>query len=257
MAHDRENEGGGPAPHPGARLLLHSGGLFNARVYCVADDAAGACHVEKDFSSSPWLVRNTIGRFLIWREAWILRALRRRTDIVPDGVRRLSPFCLREDFCPGRTLRQLQYDIAPPGVPPEEADLSGALPRAFFETLRAGVAACHRARFVHLDLHNARNIIAGADGHPVLIDWQSALPTVLFLPPLRRALERIDLAGVYKIWERFRPADLSNDERRFLRRSRFVRRHFWIPRLYWPGKGARPSPPSHTSGGGNAPAVLQ
>ena len=219
------------------KALIHRGGPFNARVYRVEDDA-GAQHVEKDFLDSPWLVRNTIGRFLIWREYWILWRLR-ETGVVPGGVRRLSPLRLREDFCPGFALRDSAcgvyardaFDPAKArGVPPEM--MREPVPRAFFEALEAGVHAVHAARFVHLDLHNARNVMVGPGWKPVLIDWQSALPTRWMPPPLRRALERIDLAGVYKFWNKFRPGELSAEQLSFLHRSQFIRRHFWIPRVH-------------------------
>jgi len=199
------------------RTLIHRGGPLNARVYRAAG-AYGASWVEKDFSACPRLVRNTVGRFLVWRECWILRRLERRTAVVPDGVRRLGPFALREDFCEGDTLRACRQRRETP-------------PLAFFEALEEGVKAAHAARFVHLDLHNSRNVMVGPGWRPVLIDWQSALPTFWMPGFLRRALERIDLAGVYKFWDKFRPGELSPDRRKLLERSRFLRRHFWIPRL--------------------------
>ena len=217
--------------------LLHKGGPCNACVYRVEDDG-GAAHIEKDFRRSPWLVRNTAGRFLVWREDWILRRLE-KTGIVPGGVQKLSPYCLREDFCPGFALRDSDTgvyagNVFDPtkvhGVPVEM--LREPVPRAFFETLEAGVKAVHAARFVHLDLHNSRNIMVGPNWKPTLIDWQSALATRWMPPPLRRALERIDLAGVYKLWNKFRPGELSPDRMKFLHRSQFIRRHFWIPRLH-------------------------
>ncbi len=214
------------------RTLIHAGGLFNARVYKVAHQD-GTFHIEKDFSASPWPVRNTVGRFLIWREAWILRYLEHKTAIVPGGVRILSPFCLREDFCRGKTLHEVRDAATPADLAPGETpDLSTALPHIFFEMLACGVDDCHRAHFVHLDLHNSRNVMVDPDGHPVIIDWQSALPTFLVLPPLRHALERIDLAGVYKFWQLFRPRELTSKQTHFLEHSRFIRQHFWFPRLH-------------------------
>ena len=221
----------------GTRILIHAGGTFNAFVYRV-ENAEGDRWVEKDFSRNPWIVRNTVGRFLIWRECWILRRLA-KTDIVPGGVRRLGAFALREDFLPGFTLRDTAcgaytlnfYDPAKAvGVPPEM--LREPVPRSFFAALEEGVQAVHAAGFVHLDLHNARNVMVGPDWKPVLIDWQSALPTFWMPHFLRHALERIDLAGVYKFWNKFRPGELSAEQLRFLDRSRFVRNHFWIPRLH-------------------------
>lgn len=219
------------------RILIHSGGMFNAQVFRVEEPDGTRC-VEKDFSASPWLVRNTAGRFLVWRECWILRRLA-STAAVPGGVRRLSPFSLREDFVEGFALRDSDTGVYASnvfdpskavGVSPEM--LREPVPRAFFEALERGVRACHAAGFVHLDLHNSRNVMVGPGWTPTILDWQSAMPTFWMPPFLRRSMERIDLAGVYKFWNKFRPGELSPDRLRFLERSRFLRSHFWIPRLH-------------------------
>lgn len=210
------------------RTLIHAGGPLNARVYRV-EDADGARWIEKDFAASPWLVRNTVGRFLVWRECWILRRLE-KTGIVPGGVRKLSSVCLREDFCEGITLRDARN--APPPRDDGDPDPRHLAPKSFFEALDAGVKACHAARFVHLDLHNYRNVMVAPGWKPVLLDWQSALPTFWMPRFLRRALEHIDRAGVYKFWNKFRPGELSQNQLRRLDRSRFIRKHFWFPRLH-------------------------
>ena len=219
------------------RTLVHKGGALNARVYR-AEGADDSAWIEKDFSACPRLVRNTLGRFLVWRERWILRRLE-KTGLVPGGVRKIHSFALREDFCPGFALRDSDTGVYASNVfdPSKAVGVPAAMlrepvPRAFFEALETGVKACHAAGFVHLDLHNSRNVLVGPGWKPVLLDWQSALPTCWMPGFLRRALERIDLAGVYKFWDKFRPGELPPDRLAFLRRSRFVRRHFWIPRIH-------------------------
>ena len=104
--------------------------------------------------------------------------------------------------------------------------------RDFFTRLENKVRAFHAAGFVHLDLHNARNVMVGTGENPVIVDWQSAIPTFFMPRFLRRAFERIDQAGIIKFREMFRPKDLTEAERRFLSRSRFFRKYFWIPRLH-------------------------
>ena len=209
------------------RELLHRGGAFNADVFLVTE-ADGARHVEKDFSGRAWIVRNTVGRFLIAREAAFLRRLA-GTGIVPSGVGRVSPFRLRESFCEGGTLRPHMWF----GKTPREKP--GDIPREFFEALEAGVREVHGLRIVHLDLHNGRNIMVAPGFRPVLIDWQSALSTAFAAPPLRRALERIDLAGVYKFWENIRPGEIDAGKRGMLRGVMSARRRFWIPALHKTG----------------------
>lgn len=219
------------------RILLHSGGACNARVYRV-ESGDGRAWIEKDFGACAKWIRRTVGRFLTWREWWILRRLE-KTGVVPTGVERVSPTCLREDFCEGFALRQTLCGVYAGnrletaqwhGVPEEM--LREEIPASFFDELEAGVRAVHRAGFVHLDLHNARNVMVGPGFHPVLIDWQSAVPAFVLPGPLRRALERIDLAGVYKFRELFRPGELKEDERRRLERSRHMHK-YWLPRLRW------------------------
>ena len=219
------------------RTLLHRGGPLNARVYR-AEDAGGAAWSEGGFSEGPRPVRNTLGRYLVWRECWILRRLA-ATGAAPGGARRLGPFALREDFVAGFALRDSDTGVYASnvfdpskvhGVPAEM--LREPVPRSFFEALEAGVRAVHAAGFVHLDLHNSRNVMVGPGWRPTLIDWQSALPTGRMPGFLRRALERVDLAGVYKLWNKFRPGELDESRMRFLERSLFIRRHFWIPRIH-------------------------
>ena len=202
--------------------------------------------MEKDFGTCAWWVRWTVGRFLVWREGWILRRLA-GTGVVPTGVERVSATCLREDFCEGFALRDTlcgAYKRNKPetsrwhGVP--EAMLREPIPASFFDEPEVGVRAVHRAGFVHLDLHNARNIMVGPGFHPILVDWQSALPAFVLPRFLRSALERIDLAGVYKFREKFRPGELGAAERRALERSRYLHK-CWLPRLH-PADAAAPRP---------------
>ena len=231
------------------RTLVHRGGALNARVYR-AEGADGTAWIEKDFSECPRLVRNTLGRFFVWRECWILRRLQ-TTGLVPGGVRRLGPFALREDFVAGFALRDSDTGVftrnaCEPSTAYGVAEemLREPVPRSFFEALEAGIRAVHAAGFVHLDLHNSRNVMVGPGWEPTLIDWQSALPTFWMPGFLRHALERIDLAGVYKFWNKFRPGELSPERLRFLERSRFLRRHFWIPRIHRSRVRPAPRPPS-------------
>lgn len=218
------------------KTLLHEGGWANAMVWRCRDEE-GAEWVEKDFSPANWLVRNTLGRFLVAREAWVLGRLS-GTGVVPEGVRKISAVSLREDVVPGFALRDsacgaYRGNVFDPtkvhGLDPDT--LRQEIPSSFFDALEAGLRACHAAGFVHLDIHNARNVMVTPGFRPVVLDWQSALP-VRFMPrPFRRMLEKIDLAGVAKFRAKFRPADISSAQRRRLRRLYFLRRVFWLPRV--------------------------
>lgn len=218
------------------RTLLRKGGWANADVWrCRAAD--GEEWIEKDFAGTPWIVRNTLGRFLVAREAWVLRHLE-STGVVPGGVRKLSPMRLREDVVPGFALRDSTCGVYrgnefdPGKIHGAPAEMLGQdIPPPFFDALEAGIRACHAAGFAHLDVHNARNIMVAPGFRPVIIDWQAAVP-IRFLPrPVRRLLENIDLAGAFKFRAKFRPGDLSAGQRRLLERHSFLRRHFWLPRI--------------------------
>ena len=209
------------------RELLHSGGFLNARVY-VARGEDGRKRIEKDFSECPWLVRNTLGRFLVWRETWMLRRLGGVTKAVPGGVVRLSAFALAEDFVDGPSMRETYFRASREGL---KAASGKIFPHEFFDRFDAGISEIHAAGFVHLDLHNARNVMVAPGWRPVFVDWQSALPTRFMPGFLRRALERIDEAGALKFRAKFRPMDVSAGDRRRLDRANFFRRHFWLPRL--------------------------
>ncbi len=204
-------------PRSVKRTVLHSGGPLNARVWRV-DAPDGTRWIEKDFSENSWPVRQTLGRLLVRRECQVLRRLEGLGG-VPAGVRRLSPFALREDFVEGPTL----HDLCTKHVP---------IPREFFDSLAAVVAAVHAAGFVHLDLYNDRNVIVASGGKPVLLDWQSALGTSRLPGFLRRRLEGVDRAGAFKFCDKLRPVELTDSQRRFPGRFRFLRKRFWFPRLH-------------------------
>lgn len=223
------------AAQAAGRILIHKGGALNAHVYRVTD-SDGRVRIEKDFSECSWIVRNTLGRFLIFRECWILRCLQ-GTGVVPGGVEKISPFAMREEWCAGFTLRESccgVHEENKPGVKvvegvPREV-LDAPIPREFFEALEAGIRAVHRKGFVHLDLHNERNVMVTPGYKPVILDWQSALPLAK-VPLLGWMLRRIDMAGVYKFRDRFRPGELDEGRMALLKRERFLRQHFWVPRL--------------------------
>ena len=88
--------------------------------------------------------------------------------------------------------------------------LRGKLPPGFLAELRDALGAMHERGVVHLDLRHRSNVLAGEDGHPVLLDFASALyfrPGGIlsrFLAPL---LERIDWGAVAKWESRLRAPD--------------------------------------------------
>jgi predicted Ser/Thr protein kinase len=200
--------------------VLSRGRWANAVLYLHRRD--GAAWVVKDFRPSGFAVRNTIGRFLIWRE---MRALRRVAGIegVPAGVLRLDAHALAYRFVPGVTLKH--------------ADL-GEHAADFFVRLERVLMQVHAAgRIVHLDVRNARNVLVTERGEPLLLDFQSAISTRWMPERLRRLAERVDLGGVYKHWQRSAPDSL--DEARAALLSKATRwRALWPVHGYF-GRGKR------------------
>lgn len=185
--------------------------------------ADGEQWVVKDFRARSFLVRNTVGRFLVRRE---LRALRKVAglDGVPSGVFRVDAHALAYRFIAGTPLTGAD----------ERRKNAG-----FFLSFEQLLGAVHGRGIVHLDVRNGRNVLITAAGQAALIDFQSHLGTARLPAPLRRWMERFDMAGVYKHWERHQPQTLGEARAALLAGMNRWRR-LWIVRGYF---GVRPSPP--------------
>lgn len=209
-----------PKPFTRAQLLaapcqvLRDGRWANARVLKATVD--GAEWTVKDFSVRSWWVRNLLGRWLLRRE---LRALRRLAGIdgVPARPFRVDAHAIAARFVPGVTLDR---------APREQMN------EAFFLALESLFRQVHARGLVHLDSRGSSNLLATPQGRPAVIDFQAALPTGLMPPPLRRALEAVDLGGVYKNWLRHAPQSLDAARRAEYERSTRLRR-IWVGRGYF------------------------
>ncbi len=115
--------------------------------------------VVKDFSPRRAWIRRTLGRWLIGRE---LRAYRQLAGVaaVPRVLGQVDAEALILEYRPGVLLSR---------------SLASSLPEPFLAELEDAVAAMHRRGIVHLDLRHRSNILAGNDGHPVLLDFASAI----------------------------------------------------------------------------------
>lgn len=165
-----------------ARTLLRDGRWANARVWRA--EIGGGVWVVKDFAPRSAWVRNLIGRLLLRRE---LRALRRLEGIdgVPSAAFRVDAHAIAARYVDGETLGK---------VAPE------ALTTRFFESLERLLQSIHARGIVHLDLRGTGNLLMRPDGRPAVIDFQAAVRTDRMPRALRRLLDDIDLAGVYKKW---------------------------------------------------------
>jgi len=175
--------------------------MFNARVSVVATPTG--LRVLKDFSHSPFLVRHSLGRFLIRREWATLRRLQGVLGVPVDPVRP-HPLALSYRYVPGDTLSSVQISGSP-------------LDQTFFFALEQLVAGLHARGFVHLDLRNGKNILRTAKGQPCLLDFQAGVWLGLVPAFLRRPFEAVDMSGVYKWWSRLAPGQMNQDRTRSLR----------------------------------------
>lgn len=206
-----------PGEKPFTRADLEEGSTtpiqsrhFWARARHVQFSWQGSTWFVKDFRPRTWIIRQTIGRFLVRREFRALKALDGMRG-VPQGVFRLDPFALCSRYLPGKELMQLKKERVRPG-------------KEFFVALEAIVKEMHGRGVLHLDLRNGRNILVDTEGQPVLVDFQSSLKSARMPRWVRRALERVDLSGVYKWWARFSPESLDGPEAEELRKFNQARR---------------------------------
>lgn len=115
--------------------------------------------VVKDFRPRPPWLRQTLGRFLIWRELRAYRALRGHPS-VPRLLGRLDGFAFAIEYRPGeRMTREIIGRVAP----------------AFAASLERAVRTMHACGVAHLDLRHRSNVLVGRDGEPILIDFASAI----------------------------------------------------------------------------------
>ena len=143
-----------------ARSVLNEGGSGNPDVLLVEGERPGDPPVVvKDYAPRAAWVRRFLAPLLLRREA---RAYRRLEGVpaVPRLLGCVDELALVLEYRPGQLLSR---------------SLRGRLPEAFLPELESAIAEMHRRGVVHLDLRHRSNVLAGEDGHPVLIDFASAL----------------------------------------------------------------------------------
>ncbi len=166
--------------------ILHRGNWANPDVLLVKL-RNGRRVVVKDYGPRSLFVKAWYGRWVTGREAKAYRILTGLPG-VPSFVGRLDPLALAIEYRPGTRMSR---------------DLAGRLPEAFMDELRAAVRDMHLRGILHLDLRHRSNVLADPEGHPVLIDFGSALffkPGGLLSRTLAPMLARIDWGAVRK-WE--------------------------------------------------------
>jgi len=115
--------------------------------------------VVKDYAPRGFLVRELVGRFLIWREVRAYRALAGLAS-VPRFHGRIDAYAFAVEYRPGRRMSR---------------KLAGVVPAAFVQRLADAIGAMHARGVAHLDLRHRTNVLVDEAGEPVLIDFASAL----------------------------------------------------------------------------------
>lgn len=192
---------------------LARGRMANADVRLV--EIGGRRWVVKDFLPCPGWVRHTVGRWFTSRELHALQRLQGIPGIAENPVR-VDPFALAYGFVESRPLNEFR---------------PGQLSADFFLALEATVKNMHARGIAHLDLRNRGNVLVGAAQQPVLIDFQSHVRLPRWFPPLARLLEKIDLSGVYKVWQKIQPGTLDAPRQNLLD-SVNAWRKWWVLKGY-------------------------
>ena len=161
----------------------------------------GVRAVVKDFSKNKFFFRNTIGRFLIWRERKAYRRLRGISG-VPHLYRVIDGIALITEKIPGRSLEDLEKEIR--------------LPDSFFVEMKNLVIRIHQKGMAHCDLKRAPNTILGDNGRPYIIDWAASISEDEFMvPPLSLIYRRFKLddhMAITKLKLRHSPETISSEE---------------------------------------------
>jgi len=137
--------------------VLNRGGWGNPDVLLVRGDSGVA--VVKDFAPRSAVVRNTWGRWMIRREQ---RAHARLVDIdcVPALFGAVDGLAYAMEYRPGIPLGR---------------SLAEVLPVTFMPDLSAAISQLHERGVVHLDLRHRSNVLADAQGRPVVIDFGASI----------------------------------------------------------------------------------
>lgn len=192
-------------------ILLNKGKFANATVFRYCDEKIDL--TIKDFSGSPWLIKNIFGRFAVNVEGKTLKKLEGNMSVTKQ-VKFLSPYTLSFAYIKGKSLKQCDN-----------------IKKDFFITLERNVRDMHEKEIVHLDLRNLGNIIMGENGYPYIIDFQSCISTKYVPKKLKKTLKKVDISGVYKCWENRCSEPLDEKRRKFLDSFKEIRK-LWILKGY-------------------------
>ena len=165
-------------------------------------EEGGVQAVVKDFSTGRFLYRNTMGRFLVWRESKAYGKLK-NVKGVPSLYRVLKGLALVIEKIPGRNLEELEDRVE--------------IPPGFFDALKDQVDRFHEKGIAHCDLKRSPNTLFGEDGLPYVIDWGASISESEFrLYPLSLIYERFisdDYKAIIKLKLRHTPGAVRPEEK--------------------------------------------
>ena len=194
--------------------LIHEGQFANAAVFRYKDDNNLDITI-KDFSGSPWIIRNTLGKIFINIEGHSMVKLSDNPSVT-KGVVFLSPYTVAFNFIEGKAIKEFSH---------------GEIPKEFFLTLEDNVKKMHKRNIVHLDLRNLGNVIMSKEGYPYIIDFQSCISTKHLPKKLRKILRDSDMTGVYKCWKNRCSEPLDKEREDFFNEFQKIRK-LWVLRGY-------------------------
>ena len=160
--------------------------------------------IVKDYSTSKFLFRNSVGRFLVWRESKAYRKMKNLKGI-PKLYLVIDGLALVMEEITGRNLEELEDRME--------------IPQAFFDALKDLVAGFHKMGLAHCDLKRAPNTLLGNDGLPYIIDWGASISEREFrlfpLDLIYRRFLRDDYVAIIKMKLRHTPGAVTPKEREF------------------------------------------
>ena len=163
----------------------------------------GVRGIVKDFSVNGFAYRNTIGRFLLWRESRVYDRLKGIKGIAVL-YRKIDGLALVLSQIEGKNLEHL-----PAGEKPDVT---------FFEHLSGLIHECHGRGVAHCDLKRSANVMIDEQGNPHIVDWAAAITAKEFcIYPFTLIYERFmkdDFNAVTKLKMRHHPESISDEEKR-------------------------------------------
>lgn len=175
--------------------------------------------VVKDYSTNKFVFRNTVGRFLVWREGKAYKKLKGLRG-VPNIYRVIDGLALAIEQIPGRDLKKVTREMQ--------------IPETFLGALKDLVNDLHRRGIAHCDLKKATNILMGKDGLPYIIDWGASISEKEFrFPPFNLIYRRFvldDQMAVIKLKLRYTPHAVTPAENKRYKNRDKAEKHIRIIR---------------------------